>query len=66
MCKTASHKAEEEKLVQEISELEEKLASLEANIPAHSMSVLLMQKIEEAEDEIKEKKKALIKYEQAK
>jgi len=39
------------------------LASLEANIPAHSMSVLLMQQIEEVEEEINRKKETLAKYE---
>jgi cell division septum initiation protein DivIVA len=55
----AGHITEEEKLIQEISELEEKLASLKANIPAHSMSVYLMAEIEDTEEEIKQKKEML-------
>ena len=59
----AANKPEKEKLMQEISELEEELASLEASIPAHSVSVTLMQKLEEVEEKIKQKKGALAKYE---
>jgi cell division septum initiation protein DivIVA len=55
--KNADHITEKEKLIQEISELEERLASLEANIPAHSMSVSLMAEIEDTEEKIKQKKK---------
>ena len=39
--------------------MEEKLASLKANIPAHSMSVYLMAEIEDTEEEIKQKKEML-------
>jgi len=55
----ANHITEKEKLIQEISELEERLVSLEANIPAHSMSVSLMLKIEDTEEKIKQKKEML-------
>jgi hypothetical protein len=48
-----------EKLIQELSELEERLASLEANIPAHSMSVSLMAEMEDTEEKIKQKKEIL-------
>ena len=50
------HITEKQKLIQEISQLEEKLASLKANTPAHSMSVYLMAEIEDTEEEIKQKK----------
>ena len=39
--------------------MEERLVSLEANIPAHSMSVSLMLKIEDTEEKIKQKKEML-------
>ena len=55
----ADHITEREKLIQEISELEERLASLKANIPAHSMSVSLMVKMEDTEEKIKQKKDML-------
>jgi len=57
--KNADHITEKEKLIQEIFELEEKLASLKANIPAHSMSVSLMVEIEDTEEKIKKKKEML-------
>ena len=57
--KNGDHIAVNEKLIQEISELEEKLASLKANIPAHSMSIHLMAEIEDTEEEIKQKKEIL-------
>jgi len=59
MGKSLRKVKEREKLVQEISELEKKLASLKANIPAHSMSVFLMAEIEDTEEEIKQKKEIL-------
>jgi len=55
----ADHITEREKLIQEISELEERLASLKANIPAHSMSVSLMVEMEDTEEKIKQKKEML-------
>ena len=57
--KKADHITEKERLIQEISELEEKLASLKANIPAHSMSVSLMVEMEDTEEEIRQKKEML-------
>ncbi len=57
--KNADHITEKEKLIQEIAKLEEKLASLNANIPAHSMSIHLMAEIEDTEEEIKQKKEIL-------
>lgn len=57
--KNADHITEKEELIQEIAKLEEKLASLKANIPAHSMSIHLMAEIEDTEEEIKQKKKML-------
>jgi len=57
--KNIDHITEKEKLIQEIAKLEEKLASLKANIPAHSMSIHLMAEIEDTEEEIKQKKKYL-------
>jgi len=57
--KNADHIAEIEKLIQEISELEERLTSLKANVPAHSMSVHLMAEIEDTEEEIERKKEML-------
>ena len=57
--KNADHITEKEKLIQEIAKLEEKLASLKANIPAHSMSIHLMAEIEDTEEEIKQKKEIL-------
>jgi DNA repair exonuclease SbcCD ATPase subunit len=57
--KNANHTTEEEELIQEVAKLEEKLASLKANIPAHSMSVHLMAEIEDTEEEIKQKKEML-------
>jgi len=59
LSENAGHIPEKEKLIQEISELEEKLGSLEANIPAHSMSVSLMLEIEDTEEKIKQKKEML-------
>ena len=50
---------EKEKLIQEISELEERLTSLKGNIPAHSMSVYLMAEIEDNEEEIMQKREML-------
>jgi hypothetical protein len=41
--------------------LEERLASLKANTPAHSMSVHLMAEIEDTEEEIKQKREMLMK-----
>ena len=57
--KNGDHIAVKEKLIQEISELEEKLASLKANIPAHSMSVSLMAEMEDTEEKIEQKKELL-------
>lgn len=57
--KNADHITEKQKLIQEISELEEKLASLKANIPAHSMSVSLMAEMEDTEEKIKRKKEMI-------
>lgn len=53
------HIAEKRKLIQEISELEEKLASLKANIPAHSISVSLVAEMEDTEEKIRKKKEML-------
>ena len=57
--KNADYITEKEELIQEISELEEKLASLKANIPAHSMSVSLMVEMEDTEEKIKQKREML-------
>ena len=57
--KNADHIIEKEELIQEVVKLEEKLASLKANIPAHSMSIHLMAEIEDTEEEIKQKKEIL-------
>ena len=59
MGKSTRQVEEKKRLIQEISELEKKLASLKANIPAHSMSVFLMAEIEDTEEKIKQKKEML-------
>jgi hypothetical protein len=50
---------EEEKLVREIDELEERLRDRELALPAHSIRPSQLLLIEELEEEIKEKKRRL-------
>ena len=59
MGKSLRKVEDRKRLIQEISELEKKLASLKANIPAHSMSIFLMAEIEDTEEKIKQKKEML-------
>lgn len=48
-----------EKLLREVAKLEKKVKDLEARIPPHSISVKLMQELEEGQEELENRKKEL-------
>ena len=48
-----------DEILKEILELEDKVRDLEARIPPHSISVKLMQELEESNDKLAKRKKEL-------
>ena len=54
----SSHQARES-LLKEIADLEKRLASLKASLPAHSLSPAMFEQIDDLEYEIKQKRAAL-------
>lgn len=54
------------KLLREIAELEKKVKDIETRIPPHSIPMRLLQDLEEAQEELKNRKKELELFEEGK